>query len=71
MEKKVASNLAIMLGCVNWVIAITIIAMILLLTAKAMLYTLGAVMDYYLVYSYIPAFVSCILTIKVKKEHKA
>ncbi|NLD48104.1 MAG: hypothetical protein GX660_13080 [Clostridiaceae bacterium] len=71
MEKKVVSNLIIMLGCLNWVIAITIITMILLLTTKAIPYALGAVMGYYIAYSYIPALASGILTIKVKQEHKA
>ena len=70
MKKIGLSCVAIGIGCINWIIVITSLAMILF-NSRAITYALGAIIGNYLIYSFVPALISTILTVRVKKGYRA
>lgn len=69
MKKIEFSGIALAIGCVNWIIVIITFAMIFF-NSKAIPYTVGAFLGNYLIYSCVPALISAILTVKVKRGYR-
>lgn len=70
MKRLELSDFVILLGCFNWIIVLGILALFFSFPKGLPSHTLGSILGVYLFASFVPALISTIMTIKVKKRYK-